>query len=184
MQLAGPLRKSATGAVHTLLRDSYSEPYFITWCESPQNECSRHSRVFAPPFHRLGWWTRSSRRPVSLRAPRVECRNPHSRSGPRRCDAFLFCKEKRAVPRVLPPHTPRPDSATSSSVAPCEPPGGAPDSGADPGRRTQRPHSRPQRARGRTLTLPRPHRAVPHRPFRPRSLSVRPFRRTPHAGAT
>lgn len=163
--MTGPLRKSATGAVHTLLRDSYSEPYFTSWCESPRNKCSRHSRVSATPFPRRGWWTRSSRRPRLPPYGPSRVQKPAQQKRPAALRRLSYVRKKRAVPRVLPPHTPRPDSATSSSAAPREPPGGAADSGADPGRRTHRP-TPGLSARGPTLTLPRPHRAAPHRPFR------------------
>lgn len=188
--MTGPLRKSATGAVHTLLRDSYSEPYFTSWCESPRNKCSRHSRVSATPFPRRGWWTRSSRRPRLPPYGPSRVQKPAPQKRPAALRRLSYVRKKRAVPRVLPPHTPRPDSATSSSAAPREPPGGAADSGADPGRRTHRPHSRPQRTGSHT----HPPEAAPRRaapplpppaPFLPAPSAARrtQAQRDPHAGA-
>lgn len=167
-----------------MLRDSYSEPYFISWCESPQNECSRHSRVSATPFHWLGWWTRSSRPPRFPPCASSPVQKPAQQERPAALRRLSYVRKSapylesflRTHPAPIQPHPPL--------LPPASLQGAPPTAGLTPGARRSGPtpglsahgvaHSP---SRGRTA----PRRTAPSAPC---SLSVRPFRRTPHAGAT
>lgn len=184
MQLAGPLRKSVRGAVHTLLRDSYSEPYFISWCESPQNECSRHSRVSATPFHRRGWWTRSSRRPRLPPCGPSRMQKPAQQKQPAALRRLSYVRKSApSLESFLCTH-PAPIQPRPPLLPPASLQGAPPTAGLTPGAGRTGPtlglsaHGVPH-SPSRSLTAPR--RTAPSSPC---SLSARPFRRTPHAGAT